>query len=190
MENHHKPLEITQQQISLLAAAILMIAFFSFLAGYLSMPDRSAVVAASVTVTHEACSTRHRAGFGGQPLPLYDRGSVSHEPAQTRDDHTPSGEAETPIGEKNDEEYYAVATGFGTVEAARTFKERFTALGITTQIVPLQSTTVAGMQRTLYQLATTYGMKQQIEYKARIMQRIVPTVVIECAKKKKGIPDD
>ncbi len=179
MEERNKPLEVTQQQISILAASVLMIAFFSFVAGYLAMPDRTIV---SSTDKYEGDSLLPRdflRAFAGQAL------SGAH-----------AGENEQSVGglpldsstseKKSEKEYYAGVGGFGTVEAARMYGERLKALGIATEIVSRKSETVAGVSRAWFQLIVV-GKKEEIEQRARRIQKLAPAVTVVCAEKKERL---
>lgn len=159
MEQHSKPVEITQQQLSVVAAGVLMIAFFSFLVGYLATQGEG---------THQASdlmSVFPSSRVVSAEVMIHRRLRESHADQSQHDEHSEL--------KKNDDEYYACVAGFGTVEAARVYEERLKAVGVATEIVPRKSWTVAGVQRTWYQLITLPGTKKEIEQRARHIQKMM-----------------
>lgn len=152
-----KRIDFSQQQVSVAAAAVLMLIFCSFMAGYFFSQRDGTLEEGSFDLMNferEAAAFQQSEGRDSLPNDAQQKVKLNHDTAENNLAIPPVGGMSQLEKRNVSKQYYAQLVGFGTVEAARICVKKLKRYGVPALVEDRVSKTGGGKLHRWYQVVT------------------------------------
>lgn len=187
--NNEKNIKLNQKQISYAAAMWLMLSFFIFIAGYY-WGKKSTFDPISEQIAYSSLADK-----------VYYAFCALNENEQESESEQESDEAivnennnneiiseNGKINKENQKAYYALLSGFGTINAAKAYAQKLLNKDFAVRVLERKSRTASGKLRKWYQVATApMNNKEELEKIIDSIKVVMPLKGVIEIKEEKGI---